>query len=225
VIPGPRGRQLRAVIVRALREVYDENSRRFAPEDLGDNNITFGVNVSQNLRFAIDRDTADLEGAAIERPRNSFVLRLKPRFSVHFYKAPPGVTDIRMVRFDESEMKLELRHENAAQLSFEFDDAVSLSATIPSHVVIVHFGGPETSFQRADVGSPYSTASGGCRGRGRSALTSKRSTATPATASQHPGRYQARRAARAASGYDCAMRRTPRPATRERGRPRGERAL
>ena len=163
VIPGPRGRHLRAVIVRALHEVYDENSRRFAPDDLGDNNITFGVNVSQNLRFAIDRDTSDLEGMAIARPRNSFVLRLEPRFTVHFYKAPPGATDIRMLRFDESEMKLELRHENAAQLSFEFDDAVSSSATIPSHIVIVHFGGPETSFQRAEVGSPYSTATGGCQ--------------------------------------------------------------
>jgi hypothetical protein len=163
VIPGPRGRELRSVIVRALHEVYDENARRFAPDDLGDNNITFGVNVSQNLRFAIDRDTADFDGVAIERPRNSFVLRLQPRFTLHFYKAPPGVTDIETLRFDESEMKLELRHENTAQLSFDFGDAVSLSATIPPHVVIVHFGGPETSFQRAEVGSPFSTATGGCQ--------------------------------------------------------------
>jgi hypothetical protein len=161
MFPDPLGTDLRRVIQRALVEVYDENIRRYAPEDLGDNNITFGVNVSQNLRFLIERDVADLDSVEVERPRNSFILRVG-RSMIHFYKAPPAVFDITALTFDESELKLELRQENAAQLSFDFTDGWSTSRALPSHVVVVHFGDPLGGFEHAEVGAPYSTATGGC---------------------------------------------------------------
>jgi hypothetical protein len=162
MFPGPQGRALRAVIVRALIEVYDENVRRHAPDDLGDNNITFGVNVSQNLRHIVERDTVDFPDVEADRPRNSFLLRVGKSTTVHFYKAPPGVTDIRMLTFDESEMKLELRKDNADQLSLFSSELSGSNTAMPSHVVIVHFGDPHTGFHSAEVGAPYSTDTGHC---------------------------------------------------------------
>lgn len=162
MFPGPQGRALRAVIVRALIDVYDENVRRHAPDDLGDNNITFGVNVSQNLRHVVERDTADFVDVEADRPRNSFVLRVGERTTVHFYKAPPGVLDIRALAFDESEMKLELRQDNADQLSLFGLGEGSSNTSMPSHVVIVHFGDSQTGFHFAEAGAPYSTDTGHC---------------------------------------------------------------
>lgn len=164
-VPGPRGHELRRVLLGAMEEVYEENVRRFAPDELGDNNITFGVNVSQNLRHVVERDTGLFLDVVAERPRNSFILRIDDRFTVHFYKAPPGVLDLRALTFDESDLKLEIRQDNADQLSFDFhavDEAATTTVLGPTHVVIVHFGGPSTGFQFAEVGAPYSTDTGHC---------------------------------------------------------------
>ena len=163
MFPEPQGAALRGVIVRALIEVYDENVRRHAPEDLGDNDITFGVNVSQNLRHVVERDTAGFVDVECDRPRNSFVLRVREDAMVHFYKAPPGVTDIRALTFDESELKLDLRQENADQLSiYDLVKDNSSHTAMPSHVVIVHFGDPQTGFHYAEAGAPFTTATGRC---------------------------------------------------------------
>lgn len=161
IAPGVWGHHLRLRAMRAIRDAYDENVRRFAPDDLGDNNITFGVSVTQNLRFLVEREVADLFEVTVERPRNSFVLRLPGGYWLHFYKAPPGVLDVRALRFDESEMKLEIAQENAGQLQFEFATPESESgARGPKHVVVVHFGDPIAGLHRVVVGLPYATPLG-----------------------------------------------------------------
>jgi len=161
IAPGARGHDLRLRAMRAIRDAYDENVRRFAPDDLGDNNITFGVSVTQNLRFLVEREVADLDGVVVERPRNSFVLRLPDGYFLHFYKAPPGVLDVRALRFDESEMKLEIAQDNAGQLQFEFATPENTSdSRLPKHVVVVHFGDPIGGLHRVEVGSPYATPLG-----------------------------------------------------------------
>jgi len=161
IAPGAWGHDLRLRAMRAIRDAYDENVRRFAPDDLGDNNITFGVSVAQNLRFLVEREVSDLLDVLVERPRNSFVLRLPGGYFMHFYKAPPGVVDVRALRFDESEMKLEIAQDNANQLQFEFAATESgLDARLPKHVVVVHFGDPIGGLHRVAVGSPYATPLG-----------------------------------------------------------------
>lgn len=164
IAPGARGHDLRLRAMRAIRDAYDENVRRFAPDDLGDNNITFGVSVSQNLRHLIEREVDGLAGVEVFRPRNSFVLRLQDRYTVHFYKAPPGVIDVRALRFDESEMKLELARVNADQLEFVFADLELPTGAkgLPSHVVVVHFGDPIGGLHRVEVGSPFASPTGAC---------------------------------------------------------------
>jgi hypothetical protein len=166
IAPGAGGHDLRLRVMRAIQDAYDENVRRFAPDDLGDNNITFGVSVSQNLRHLPEREVDGIEGVEVLRPRNSFVLRLHDRFVVHFYKAPPGIFDVRALRFDESEMKIELAQVNADQLSFTFEGLAeapaAAAASLPTHVVVVHFGDPIGGLHRVEVGSPYANVMGGC---------------------------------------------------------------
>lgn len=152
------GRALRAAITRAMREVYDENVGRFAPDDLGDNNTTFGVNVCHNLRHVLQRDTAEFEEVEADYPRGSFVLRIEG-VTVHFYKASPGTLDLRTMKFDESKLKLDIRTQNTAQLSLL--DEHSSSATV-SRLVVVHFGSPEQGFLYAEAGAPFTTATGAC---------------------------------------------------------------
>ena len=164
MVPDERGRDLRRVILRAIEDVYEENARRYAPDELGDNNVTFGVSVTHNARHCVERDMAEVVGVVAERPRNSFRLRIDGRVSVYFYKAPPGAIDIRGLAFDESELKLEIRTVNADQLSFNFDTEQTVMSTthMPTNIVIVHFGDPVAGFDHAEVGAPYTTDTGAC---------------------------------------------------------------
>jgi hypothetical protein len=157
-----RAQWLRKTILRALEEAYDENCRRFAPEDLGDNNITFGVAVSQNLRFLLERALEGATGIAISRPQNSFVVVVDGIYRLHFYKAPPGIFDVRSLRFDASKTQLALVQENADQLAFRFDATDDGSSDgEPGHIVVVHFGDPLEGLHRADVGAPVASSTAG----------------------------------------------------------------
>ena len=151
------GDEIRHCILTAIRDAYDENSRRYAPDDLGDNNMTFGVNVSQNLRFLLAHAVADLPGIEVERPRGSFVLVLWGRVVLHFYKAPPGVVDVRDLRFDESKTKLELLAENADQLALEFDEPEFVHRPELRHAVVIHFGDPIGGLSHVEVGAPFAS--------------------------------------------------------------------
>lgn len=158
VAPGTWGERLRVGLLRAIEQVYDENCQRFAPEDIGDNNKTFGITISENLHYVLERDVVPLiEGAQVEKPRNAWVLRLPGNLLLHVYKAPPGAVDVSEVRFNASKVKLELVAENAAQLALVFEEP---ELRVPAnsglkHVVAVHFGDPNQGLARVDVGAPY----------------------------------------------------------------------
>ena len=167
IAPGPAGRKLKAAITRALVTTYAENAERF-DADIGDNPTTFGICVVHNLRHLIEEGVGDLESVEVLRPRNSFMLRLPHGHSLYFYKAPPGASRIEELRFDESELKLSISQENAAQLQLDLDgflpDHTEFEADqLPNHAVVVHFGSAETGLTHAVVGAPYRTAAGGCQ--------------------------------------------------------------
>lgn len=156
IAPGAWGEQLRLGILAAIEQVYDENCQRFAPEDIGDNNMTFGITVSENLHFVIERDVIPVtDGAVVEKPRNAWMVRLWGGVVLHIYKAPPGAIDVRELRFNASKTKLELVSQNADQLElFEKEKTHTLGSKDLHHVVIVHFGDPQNGLRRVDVGAP-----------------------------------------------------------------------
>jgi hypothetical protein len=151
-----RAAPMREAILRALQSAYDENCRRYAPEDLGDNNVTFGVAVSQNLRFLLERELRDIPGIEIVRPRGSFAVLIDREFELYFYKAPPGVFDIRALRLDASRTQIELVDANTNQLSL-FDPEPNHEADELHGLACIHFGDPLEGLRRADVGAPHSS--------------------------------------------------------------------
>ena len=160
-IVGPlRAGPMRDAILRALQSAYDENCRRYAPEDLGDNNITFGVAVSQNLRFLLERELHDVPGIEIVRPRGSFAVLIDRTFELYFYKAPPGVFDIRALRLDASRTQIELVDANTNQLSL-FDLEPHGEPDELRRLACIHFGDPLEGLHRADVGAPHASPSDG----------------------------------------------------------------
>lgn len=154
-ILGPdRAFLLRDAIMRALQSAYDENCRRHSPEDLGDNNVTFGVAVSQNLRFLLERELEGIPGVDFARPRGSFAVVIDRKFELYFYKAPPGVFDIRALRLDASRTQVELVGANTNQLSL-FDPDPEGDADELRRLACIHFGDPLEGLHRADVGAPH----------------------------------------------------------------------
>jgi hypothetical protein len=170
LFPAPRGPRLRAAILRALNTAYAENAGRFAPEDLGDNNTTFGVNVVHNGRYLVELEVDGIDGVVVRRAKNSFWLEVDGR-PLYIYKAPPGQSTVHGMRFDESDLRLQILEQNTEQLQFDFttppaqagaDPEVAIVATPVLHPVITHFGSPEAGFGHAMIGAPYKTADGGC---------------------------------------------------------------
>ena len=160
--PDEIGDRLRITINRTLRQVYDGNVRRYDPDDIGDNNMTFAVNLTHNLRHCLEQEVSEVEEIVVYRPQNSFFLRIADCADLHFYKAQPGASSIRDLKFDESDLKLTLRNENTVQLALDLGDGYFSSTKTLPHVVVAHFGDPIDGFGRAEVGSPYSTTAGSC---------------------------------------------------------------
>src|SRR5436190_22902729 len=92
-VPGPRGRQICRALLRAMTTAYAENAQRFDPEDLGDNNTTFGVNVVHNLRHLAELEVDGIDGVIVRRAKNSFWFEIDGR-PLYIYKAPPGYTSV-----------------------------------------------------------------------------------------------------------------------------------
>jgi hypothetical protein len=159
-IAGEHADVFRSKVLTALAQAYEENCQRFAPEDLGDNNITFGVNVSQNFRFLLAQELDGIAGLSVRHPRNSFVVETGGGHIVHFYKAPPGVFDLGALRFDSSATQIELVRENSEQLAFDLRQTTEPGSS-SSHIVVVHFGDPDEGFRRADVGAPLLSSTEG----------------------------------------------------------------
>lgn len=169
VPPGLEGEFRRAVLL-GITEAYNENCRRFAPEDIGDNNVNFSHNVRENLRYLVTRNIdvlserhIELAGAVEVFWRGAiYEIRLPDNVRLHIYKAPPGTEDVRELRFKASKRQVEILEVNAAQLALRFDEVSSstdlgtASTTAPvRHIVAFHFGDPVDGLDRVVVGEPY----------------------------------------------------------------------
>lgn len=168
LFPAPRGPRLRAAILRALTTAYTENAGRFAPEDLGDDNMTFGVCIVRNVWHLVELEVDGIDGVVARRAKNSFWLEIDG-CPLYIYKARPGRSTVRGMRFDESEVRVQILEQNTYQLQFNFtpgpadaDAEVDIVATPVLHPVITHFGSPDVGFDHAMIGAPYKTADGGC---------------------------------------------------------------
>ncbi len=156
--PHGRATWLREQVLAAIAEAYDENCRRYA-EEIGDNATTFGVTLFHNICFFLEQRLEGVGGVEIRRPSNAFVIEIDGYF-LHVYKAPPGAATMHAMRFDQSDVRLELVRENTDQLSLEF---IEESAPIdePRHLVVVHFGDPIDGLERVEVGAPIASGVNG----------------------------------------------------------------
>jgi|SRR5450755_1369045 len=165
LVPGPRGGQIRRALLGAMTTAYAENAQRFDPEDLGDTNTTFGVNIVHNLRHLVEIAVEGIQGVTVRRAKNSFWLEID-QHPLYLYKAPPGYTSVHGMRFDESDLRLEILEQNTGQLQLDLDGrgpAYAASVPVPRlHPVVTHFGSPEAGFSHASIGAPYKAADGGC---------------------------------------------------------------
>ena len=164
-VPDPRGRQICRALLRAMTIAYAENAQRFDPDDLGDNNTTFGVNVVHNLRHLAELEVDGIDGVIVRRAKNSFWFEIDGR-PLYIYKAPPGYTSVHGMRFDESDLRLEILEQNTDQLQFDLDgkqgDPAAAIRSPQLHPVITHFGSPEAGFTHASIGAPYKAKDGSC---------------------------------------------------------------
>lgn len=161
IAPSDIAEDLREAVLSGIKEAYDENCLRFAPDDLGDNNISFAHNVRENLRFLIERNVELMADVVIARQGFVYEIRLPKDVHLHIYKAPPGTTSVRELQFDESLRKIEILDVNTEQLALNLeaamsDDSEESAATVRvRHVVIVHFGDPQSGLDHVEVGEPF----------------------------------------------------------------------
>jgi hypothetical protein len=158
-----RAARLRAVLLKTLDEAYDLNCERFA-QTVGDNNVTFGVAVTHNLRHLLEEALTGEAGFKTSRPRGSFEIKIDGAIAAHLYKAKRGQSGPEMIRLDDSQTKLELvsRNVHPDQLSLVFDD--------PGHaqfrdgvrqLLLLHVGDHDDGFDIAYIGAPsYSEVNG-----------------------------------------------------------------
>lgn len=159
----PEGMQdkLRQALLAGIQESYDENCRRFAAEDLGDNNVNFSHNIRENLRFLVQRNVEIFPEVEVFWRGPLYELRLPGNMRVHIYKAPPGAIDVRQLRFDASQRQVEILEVNAEQLVLRLEEAAMDSdddaqgRTPRRHIVVVHFGDPVSGLSHVEVGEPF----------------------------------------------------------------------
>jgi hypothetical protein len=159
-----RAALLRRVLRRAAETAYAENAARHFPEELGDNNLTFAIAVVHNLRFLVEEELRGEPGFDIRRPRNAFEILIDGAYTLNLYKAG-SEADVRAMRFDDSLTQIELSQGNTDQLAFSFeeDDAVAPELTSARHLVAVHVGNPDDSFQDLFIGAPTAVPIAGYR--------------------------------------------------------------
>lgn len=161
-----QARRLREVLERQLREAYDENCGRFR-DDLGDNNVTFGVSVLHNLRHLVEEALANEAGFETERPRGSFEITVDGHVSLHIYKARRGPNGLEMIRFDDSQTKADLVkknvHPDQLTLTLHDDAPLSLPPGSVKELVVLHVGDRFDGLEMAYIGAPaHSRVNGLC---------------------------------------------------------------
>lgn len=158
-----RARRLRVVLLKKLDEAYEENCERFR-ESLGDNNVTFGVAVTHNVRHLLDEALVGEPGFKVTRPRGSFEIQIDGVVAVHLYKAKRGANGPEMIRLDDSQTKIELvsKNQNPDQLMLAFDEPEEQSVRNGvRQLLVLHVGDHDDGFDIAYVGAPtYSSLNG-----------------------------------------------------------------
>ncbi len=152
------------VVVQTLRRVYGINSQRHDPL-LGDDAVTFGINIYRNSWYSIELETDDLDGWTTARPDGSLVLT-GPHHRVHVYRfGSDENVDLDRFRLDEvrtSATKRLIAESNAVQLELDLggEAAPRQTATESTRLteqVVVHAGNPDDGCCGIWIGAPVPT--------------------------------------------------------------------
>jgi len=145
--------------VKELHRVYDENAARFEPL-LGDDAMTFGVNMYRNSWYTMERVADDLPGWTSARPDGSLVI-CGAGMRIHVYKHGQDETDDPdNFRLDQqaSETKRLIAASNAGQLSFDLEPVVEVSVEPDEsdlrELVIIHAGNRDDGCCSIRIGAP-----------------------------------------------------------------------
>jgi hypothetical protein len=160
LVPGMRGQILRTLMCDAAAIAHTENGARFAPDDLGDDALIYGLCTTNSARYVAGRrvEEAQLEGVWVCERGRVWWLEIQreagPILRVYFYKAPPGARSVHGLRLDDTEIKKELSTVNGQQLEL-FNRSGARGSAELLNLVVVHFGDPSSGLEKLDVGAPY----------------------------------------------------------------------
>ena len=143
--------------VAALRRVYILNAERHE-EAIGDDRLTFGVQVWRNSWFALEEELTDLDLVRTSRPNGSLAIHIG-RAILHPYKV--GATEelnIETVRIAGTLTKDRIAASN--QMTLFEEESPSGSASEPAHLVLAHSGNPFDGLCGIWVGAPTLTDDG-----------------------------------------------------------------
>lgn len=162
LVGGTRAEVLRGLLCKAAYIAHRENGARFAPEDLGDEALIYGLGTTINARHVAGRsiEEADLNGVAVcERGRVWWLEIQRPdgtAVCAYFYKAPPSARTVHDLRLDDTEIKKELSTSNGQQIAL-FNRSGGEGNAELLNILIVHYGDPLTGLEKIDIGAPYVT--------------------------------------------------------------------
>lgn len=160
LIRGSRAGELRELLCKAAAVAHRENGARFAPDDLGDEALLYGLGTTINARHLAGRaiEDADLDGVAVCEHGRVWWLEIQREdgtaVRAYFYKAPPSARTVHDLRLDDTEIKKELSTSNGQQMAL-FNRSGGEGNAQLLNILIVHYGDPVTGFEKLDVGAPY----------------------------------------------------------------------
>jgi len=160
LIGGSRAGVLRELLCKAAAVAHRENGARFAPEDLGDEALMYGLGTTINARHLAGRaiEDADLDGVAVCEHGRVWWLEIQRQdgtaVRAYFYKAPPSARSVHHLRLDDTEIKKELSTSNGQQMAL-FNRSGGEGNAELLNILVVHYGDPVTGLEKLDVGAPY----------------------------------------------------------------------
>ncbi|HEY4896490.1 MAG TPA: hypothetical protein VII01_10405 [Solirubrobacteraceae bacterium] len=160
LIGGSRAEVLRGLLCKAAHVAHRENGARFAPEDLGDEALMYGLGTTINARHLAGRsiEDADLDGVAVCEHGRVWWLELQrpdgTAVRAYLYKAPPSARTVHDLRLDDTEIKKELSTSNGQQMAL-FNRSGGKGNAQLLNILIVHYGDAVTGLEKLDVGAPY----------------------------------------------------------------------
>lgn len=159
LIADERATVLRNLLHDAAAFAHAENAARFDAEVLGDDALIYGLMATSTARYHASRlvEAAEIDGVAVCERGRIWWLEVQrddaAALRIYFYKAPPGATSIRGLRFD-AEIKKELSSSNGRQMAL-FTSSGGVGSADLLNIVVVHFGDAVEALERLEVGAPY----------------------------------------------------------------------